>query len=62
MEQTDRCQRGVGRGEWMGVAKEQAHITHRHRQQCGDSQREGGVGDGWRWAKAGVGLGGWGHL
>ena len=55
MEQTDSCQRGGG---WKGLderkkisAKEHIFITHRHRQQCGDGQREGGGWGGWRWAK-----------
>ena len=41
-----------------GLAKEHVCIIPRHRQQCGDGQREGGVGSGWRWAKVGK----WGHL
>ena len=32
-----------------GLAKEHICITHRHRQQCGDGQREGGTE--WRRAK-----------
>ena len=32
--------------EGKGLAREHIRITHRHRQQCGDSQREGGQGMG----------------
>ena len=45
MEQTDNSQRG-GRNwikEREGTSQRTyIHITHRHRQQCGDGQREGG--------------------
>ena len=41
------------------------YITHRHRQQCGGSQRERGMRRGWRWANEGkVGMERdftWGH-
>ena len=49
MEQTDRCQRGRGRGDWERPAK--GHILHvciaqGHRQQCGEvgGRRLGGRG------------------
>ena len=31
-----------------GLAKEHRYMTHRHRRQRGDGQREGEVGAGWR--------------
>ena len=34
-----------------GSSKEHICIIHRHRQQCGDGQQEGGVEAEWRWAK-----------
>ena len=50
MEQTGSCQAGEGKWNWRkevkGLAKEHIYITHRHRQQCGGSQRERGVGAG----------------
>ena len=42
-----------GGGDWMegeGLASEHACMTHGHRQQCGDGQRESG-----RWVEAGKG-------
>ena len=55
MGQTDSCQRGVGSGGQMkeekGLAKALTCTTHGHRQQCGEGQREGEMGAGWRWAK-----------
>ena len=48
MKQNDSRQRGARRGDWMkevkGLAKEHICTTHRHRQQCGDGQKEGGAG------------------
>ena len=57
MRGTDR-QLSEGIGGWRigwkkkmkGLAKR--YIWHRHRQQCGDSQRKGGGGR-WMWAKGG---------
>ena len=63
MEHTDSCQSRGGTG-WKrvrGLAKEHTStcLTHRHRQQCGDSQR--GEGGGWgarrRWTMPGLGVG-----
>ena len=34
-----------------GLAKEHIGVTHTHRQQYDDGQRERGDGAGWRWAK-----------
>ena len=54
MEQTDSCQRG---GVLVDQMKESEGImqmkTHKHRQQCGNTQRERAVGARWRWAKDG---------
>ena len=35
---------GTGWKNEKGLAKDHICTTHRHRQQCGDSQREGGQG------------------
>lgn len=42
----------TGRKELKRLAKH-IYMTHRYKQLCGDSKREGGVGDRWRWAKPG---------
>ena len=51
MEQTDSCQRrGVWETGWKklkGLTKTHAYRTHRHRERCGDSQREWAVWAGW---------------
>ena len=45
-EQTDSCQRGGRLWGWMKKVKELSRKkNHRHRQQCGDYQRERGVGE-----------------
>ena len=47
MEQTESCQRGMRRRDWVkveGLAKEYICITHRYRQQCGNGQSEEGQG------------------
>lgn len=57
MEQTDGCQMGGGKEDWMKEGEEMSikniYITHRPRQQCGDSRRESGLGGGqqkrWKW-------------
>lgn len=36
-----------------GLAKELICVTHRHKQQGGEGQKEGGVESGLRWAKGG---------
>ena len=45
MEQTESCQRGMRRRDWVkveGLAKDHICVAHRHGQQCGAGQREGG--------------------
>ena len=63
MEQTDSCQREGGGWvkEGEGISQRHACITHRHRQLCGDGQREGGYGmDGGM--QRGREKRGWGHV
>ena len=56
MEQTDNCQDGrTGWKRVKGLGKEHLCVTHRHRQQCSDSLREGRTRTGWRWAKGEIG-------
>ena len=42
-------------GRWLkeaeGINQKYMYITYRHRQQCGDSQRESRMGARWRWTK-----------
>ena len=49
----------TGRKKVKGVAKNHTYIIPRHRQQCGDGQWGGHVGDG---VQVGKGRGKWGHL
>ena len=68
MEQTPICQRGGGIEGWMKEDKEinqkHTYITHRHEQQCSDSQRESGEGLGggrekgekWGWKETLLGV------
>lgn len=37
------------------LAKEHMCTAHGHRPWCGDGQREGGEGAGWRWGRGGMG-------
>ena len=41
---------GTGQKNVKELAPKYIYITHRHRQECGDSQREKGLSR-WRWAK-----------
>lgn len=60
MEQTHSCQRGGGLRDWRKEGEEinqrNIYMTHRHRQQCSEGQREGGAGvsgGGQRWGDGG---------